>query len=176
MKGELIFMKKLVSATLILGMFLSTGICAFAETESVNPADSTIAVSEVLQQNDSEKVAAQKELTPATIKSTTGTNTQYWDSYDAKFTFAASAHVVYRNDLGRYVISNISLSRPSVSTRNGASATITIPTYTMIDGGRHVQIKATATIQNSTGYSVDKTVTMYLMANSSGNLVLTENA
>lgn len=51
-------MKKLVSATLILGMFLSTGICAFAETESVSPADSTIAVSEVLQQNDSEKVAA----------------------------------------------------------------------------------------------------------------------
>ncbi len=141
-----------------------------------NPGDNTIAISETSQQNDSEKTAAQEEVVPFTIKTATGTNKQYWEKYDMQFAFTAAADVGYRCDLGRYVISDITLSRPSVSKRNGATATITMPTYTMIDGGRHAQIKATATIQNSTGYSVDKTVTMYLLTNNSGNLVLTENA
>ena len=143
-----------------------------AEANIENSADNIVVMSEPVQQDDSETTVTQEE----TIKTAAGTNTQYWSSYDVQFTFTAGAVVTYRNDLGRYVISNITLSRPSVSTRNGANATITMPIYTMIDGGRHAYIKATATIQNSTGYSVDKTVTMYLMANSSGNLVLTENA
>ena len=170
-------LKKIVATVLTAAMAMSIGMPAFAEAEFENPAnDDMVATSETLQQGDLEPTVAQEEAIPFTIKTATGTNTQYWDKYDAKFTFTASADVAYSSDLGRYVISNIALSRPSVSIRNGATATITMPTYTMIDGGRHAYIKATATIQNSTGWSTDKTVVMYLMANSSGDLVLTENA
>lgn len=169
--------KKIIAIVLTAAMAMSAGMPAFAEEDFENPAnDDMVATTETLQQGDLEPTVAQEEAIPFTIKSATGTNTQYWSSHDAKFIFTAMADVTYNNDLGRYKISNITLSRPSVYTRNGATATITMPTYTMIDGGRHAQIKATATIQNSTGYSVDKTVTMYLMANSSGNLVLAENA
>lgn len=170
-------MKKGIATILTAAMAMSVGMPAFAEAEFENSTnDGMVAASETLQQGDLEQTVVQEEAVPFILEPATGTNTQYWSSHNAKFTFTASADVTYDDDLKRYVISSISLSRPSVTTRNGASATITMPTYRMIDGGRHAYIEATATIQNSTGYSVDKTVTMYLMANSSGKLVLTQNA
>ena len=147
--------KKLLSAFLIAGVIASASTCAFAAV----PSDNT---QPVLQ--------AQDQIAPATIKTVSGTNSDYWSGYDAKFTFTASADVIYNSSLGRYTLSNVYASRPSVTLRNGATATTSIPTITMIDGGRNAKLTSTATIQNSTGGSNVVTVSMVVYCDSNGNL------
>lgn len=83
--------KKLLSTFLIAKVIASTGTCAFAAI----PIDNTQSVLHV-----------QEQVTPATIKTVSGTNSDYWSGYNAKFTFTASTDVIY-NGLGRYIISNI---------------------------------------------------------------------
>ena len=147
--------KKLLSTLLIAGVIASTGTCAFAAV----PIDNTQSVLHV-----------QEQVAPATIKTVSGTNSDYWSEYNAKITFTASADVIYDNSLGRYTMSNVYASRPSVSLRNGATATITTPTITMIDGGRNAKLTSTATIQNASGGSSTVTVSMVVYCDSNCNL------
>lgn len=167
--------RKILSVALIIGTLVSTSTCAFAEKQTEEIANDNLVTSELSQPTGLEQSTTQNLVVPLEIKTATATNTKYWDSHDAKFTFTVAANVVYSDQLGRYVISGITLSRPSVDTRNGASAVVDFPTYQMIDGNRHAQINTIATIQNKTGGASTVKLTMYLYYNSNGDLILQQN-
>ena len=164
--------RKILSVAFIIGSVISMNACTFTEKQTDESMNDNLVISEVPQQTNSEQSTGQNLVAPCERKTVTEPNTQYLDSHDAKFTFTVAANVGYSDQLGRYVISDITPSRPGILPRNGANATADIPTYQMIDGNRHAQINTTATIQNKTGWSSRVKLTMYLYCNSKGDLIL----
>lgn len=115
----------------------------------------------------------ESKIVSDTIKTVSGTNTEYWSDREVQFEFIASADIVYDTDLQVYTMSNITASRPIVMIQSGSdvSAVTTIPTVESIEDGHVVVLISTATIQNATGYAEDVTIRMTVYCDaSSGEL------
>lgn len=153
-------LKKVLITALALGLLTSTGLTVLAGNESETIPNSSVSISD-------------HSIIPMTIKTVEKTFTTYQAQHNIEYTYTASADVKYDSALGRYVMSNITVSRANIKTYNGTNATVTYPTVALIDGGRNAEMKATFTVQNSTGGQTTIYATNYLYcATSTGNLTL----